>query len=268
MLQELKSLLKHYNMATDNVECADSRVVVMESYNKSKGNLTGINCKLCNNRGNFMVIEDGYEFFKPCKCMPARDTLARMEKSGLATMFKNYSMSKFTADTPWHKEMLSLAQRFIENPTGWIYIGGSSGSGKTHICTAIVNKLIRNGKDARYVLWREMSLQLKGNVNDSMAYTSIINPLKKTSVLYIDDFFKGSYNCPTVADVRIAYELLNHRYNNKELITIISSEMALENIFDIDEAIGGRIVEMAGANILNIKGGREVNKRLYNRSLQ
>ena len=268
MLQELKSLLNHCGITTANIECTDNRVVVMESYNKSKGNLTGFNCNLCNNRGNFMVIEDGYEYFKSCKCMSARDTLARMEKSGLATMFKNYSLAKFTADTPWHKEMLSLAQRFIENPKGWIYIGGSSGSGKTHICTAIVNKLIRSGKDARYVLWRDMALKLKSNINDSMAYTSIINPLKKTSVLYIDDFFKGSYPAPSVADVRIAYELLNHRYNNKELITIISSEMALEKIFDIDEAIGGRIFEMAGSNVLCIKGGREVNKRIHSRSNQ
>jgi DNA replication protein DnaC len=70
--------------------------------------------------------------------------------------------------------------------------------------------------------------------------------LKTFPVLYIDDFLKGGI---TDADIRLAFELLNYRYNNSSLLTIISSEVDLKNIFDADEALAGRIYERAKGNI-------------------
>ena len=64
--------------------------------------------------------------------------------------------------------------------------------------------------------------------------------LKRIPVLYIDDFFKGSAN---EADVRLAFEIINARYNDSHLRTIFSSEINFEGLEEIDEAVCGRIYE-------------------------
>ena len=46
------------------------------------------------------------------------------------------------------------------------------------------------------------------------------------------------------ADINLAYQLLNERYNTRRR-TIISSERSIEDILRIDEAVGGRIFELA-----------------------
>ena len=87
-------------------------------------------------------------------------------------------------------------------------------------------------------------------------------------VLYIDDLFKigkgqdGRKQRPTSADVNLAFEILNYRYNKPTCITIISSELYAEDILDIDEAIGSRIYERA--KIVNISNDRAKNQRIKN----
>ena len=71
--------------------------------------------------------------------------------------------------------------------------------------------------------------------------------LKKTEVLYTDDFLKGG---DTDADIRLAYEILNSRYNDRGLRTILSSEMTPEKLLRRDEALGGRIYERARGYVL------------------
>ena len=126
------------------------------------------------------------------------------------------------------------------------------------------------GKMVRYMLWRDDVVKLKGNVNDSEAYEKHMSEFKNAEVLYIDDLFKTGKNNegvpqkPTGADTNIAFELLNYRYNNPGLITLISSECRVTDILDIDEAIGGRIAERTiqhGYGI-NIKPDRTKNYRL------
>ncbi|MGL4774747.1 MAG: ATP-binding protein, partial [Clostridium sp.] len=59
------------------------------------------------------------------------------------------------------------------------------------------------------------------------------------------------------------YPILNYRYNNN-LPTIFSSECSREEILELDEALGGRIIESCGENIMYFKG-REYNYRLRER---
>ena len=117
------------------------------------------------------------------------------------------------------------------------------------------------------MMWEEEAPELKSMVNDAEAYQTRMNRLKNVDVLYIDDFFSGKKErngetiTPTAADVRLAREILNHRYVNGQT-TIISSEWYSMEVFEIDNALGGRIVEMCGPHCLNIKRSPEKNYRL------
>ena len=127
-----------------------------------------------------------------------------------------------------------------------MYFQGRPGSGKTHICTAICSDLMRKGKNVYYMAWRDESRTLKSLMN-SDEIDEPMRKLKRISVLYIDDFMKGGMSD---ADVRLAFEILNARYNDSKLRTIISSEYSIEKILELDEALGSRIYERSKGYIM------------------
>ena len=228
-------------------------------FNESKGDLNlkdNYDCQLCNNKGGRMELQVGYAgtpepVYVPCKCMKVRSMITKLERSGLKNIIKDYSFDKFEAAEDWQKTMKDTAIKFVKDEAHtWFFMGGNSGAGKTHLCTAITAHYLRKGKTAKYMLWRDEMPKIKAIVNDHEAYNKIITEMKTVDVLYIDDLFKmgkdrdGNVQPPTVADINIAFEILNYRYNNKELITVISSERTITDILEIDEAIGGRISEM------------------------
>ena len=95
----------------------------------------------------------------------------------------------------------------------------------------------------------------------------MIERYKTSEVLYIDDLFKtadqgGAKVPPSSADVRLAFEIVNYRYNNPDLLTIVSTEYYAGQLIDIDEAVGSRIIEKSGGNSFNIAKSRDRNYRL------
>ena len=76
----------------------------------------------------------------------------------------------------------------------------------------------------------------------------------------MDDFFKNEQL--SSADLRIANEIINYRcVANKR--TILSSERLVKDLIEIDQAIIGRIIEMAKEYVTEIVGA-EKNYRLRN----
>lgn len=246
--------------------------------NRLPGNLNeidGYDCPRCKNRGYIYIVReiergnavnDYNEAVVDCKCKPIRASLMRLKKSGLGDVVKRYTFDKYESLNDWQKHVKSRAKAFCEENKGVFFIGGQSGCGKTHICTAITVEFLRHGKSAYYMLWQDETVKLKASIMESIEYQTQMDKLKNVDVLYIDDFFKpvGNQEQPSQADIKLAYELINHRYNNGELITVISSERLIGEILDIDEATGGRIVEYAGDYMLNIGRDRSKNYRLRN----
>lgn len=234
-----------------------------DRYNTSAGSLQGYNCKKCKNRGSFWKFKDGEIVTVPCECQEFRKTLYKIEKSGLKGSIDKLTFDSFNASTDWQEHIKIQAKAFVQDHNGkWFYIGGQVGCGKTHICTAIVGELFKQGKTGQYMLWRDEAVKLKASVNDYDVYKKIIDPLKTVDVLYIDDFFKTEKNkLPTQADINVAFEILNHRYSNDK-ITVISSERTIDELLDIDEAVGSRIYEKTRESNIIIGQNRSKNYRL------
>jgi len=253
---------------TQTINAEDPYIKLMKArcdgFNNQEGTLSDYDCPICKNKGQVMEIHDGYESLIECNCMQVRRTISRIKKSGLANLIKKYTFNQFKVTSSWQKNALDISQNFLANHRGkWFYIGGQVGAGKTHLCTALVNEFIKAGNEAYYMLWRDTVVSLKSVVTDAESYEKAIRPLKEVKVLYIDDFFKTEQNKkPTTADINIAFEILNYRYNNHELITIISSEMMMKEIIDIDEAVGSRIYERARQHCINITRDIQKNYRL------
>ena len=236
----------------------------IEQHNRNIGDLKGYNCLECKNKGYIAVMVDDHERLRECKCMNIRRNAERLVKSGLSQLLQECTFETYIAKEPWQKSAKLLAEKYIiDFYNHWFYAGGQVGSGKTHLCTAIAGYFLDMGKSAKYMLWRDEIVPLRAMVTDSEAYVTTINRLKKVEVLYIDDFFKTERGKqPSTADINIAFEILNYRYINRELITIISCEKHLEELIDIDEAVGSRIYQKTKEYCLNINNDRARNYRM------
>lgn len=212
--------------------------------NKNPGSLTGIDCKDCLNRGySAYMTDDGEIRMMECHCMAERRSRERIKKSGLENVVARYTFDNWQVNEPWQAEALQAAERYAEEKKGWFIAFGNVGTGKSHLCTAICSRLMADGIDVSYMLWRDVSTRAKAAVN-SETYTEIVNPLKTIPALYIDDFYKtGKGQEPTTADVNLAFEILNDRYTDDKKLTIISTERSMKELLAIDEAVGSRIYE-------------------------
>lgn len=218
-------------------------------------NLTdGIDCHTCLNKGYIADVDEQGKFItRDCQCMARRRSLNRIKRSGLSDLLKNYTLDTWIERETWQKSLSNMVRKYVEDPSGWFFLAGRPGTGKTHLCTALCGLLLDKGFDTRYVLWRDLSVQAKAVVNDDEEYQKIVEPLKRVKVLYLDDFFKtGKGQTPTTGDVNLAFEILNNRYINENLITIISSEWTASQIIDIDEAVGSRIYERSKGNYADL----------------
>lgn len=229
--------------------------------------IDGYVCEKCRNRGYIYSANGMYVTRRDCDCWQARQSIRRMQRSGLGNVIEKYTFPLYRAKEPWQKSIRDAAESFCKDAAArWFFIGGASGAGKSHICTAICGELLKTNA-VHYMMWEEESVELKGMITDGESYYPRLNRLKEVDVLYIDDFFSGHRERggeiakPTNPDIRLAREILNHRYVNDK-ITIISSEWYSMEIFDMDAALGGRIVEKAGRYRLDVKRGADKNYRL------
>lgn len=215
------------------------------------GDLGELDCPKCKNRG-WIAYNDGDGIvYEKCDCMPRRAALKRIRESGLSALLEDYRLDNYETPEPWQQSALTKARQYAENPgKSWFYIYGLPGTGKSHLCTAVCGALLEAGQAVRYMLWRDESRDLKAIVNDSAAYNKAMHELKGADILYIDDFLKGGMGD---ADKRLAFELLNSRYNSRRP-TLISSELSIDAVLDWDEAIGSRIYERAKGYVIHANG--------------
>lgn len=225
------------------------------------------NCDTCLNRGYIMKATRSdaglwHEVMIECKCMKARRAINLMQKSGLEDKIKKCRFSNFEITEDWQKTILKVAQEYAKQPQGWFFIGGQPGAGKTHLCTAIARKLLLKNIEVRYMLWRDEISKIKSSFGD-VNLPAYVGKLKTVECLYIDDLFKApTGKAITDWEIEQAFEIVNARYSNPGLITIISSEKTLKEIISVDEAIGSRIAEKSGKNILNVEKDTQKNYRL------
>lgn len=208
------------------------------------------NCPDCEGTGYVYYIDaNDYEYSRVCDCiMKQRAEFKRKARSGMTTS----QFDTFETKEEWQHMIKNASMQFASHGKGWFFIGGQRGCGKTHLCKAICDKLMEH-KTVGYMNYVSEVRRLKydGEERD-------IDNWKNIEVLYIDDLFKVA---PTDAELKIVFEILNHRYENGKT-TIISSEHTFNELMEIDEAIASRIKEKSGSYMLNIAPNESRNYRL------
>ena len=240
----------------------------VEVFNNLPGDLPGPPCPKCHNKGRVMFLRDGYKTIRECECMAARKSLHRMDKSGLGELLERCTFESYQTRFPWQETAKKMALDFAKCPSGrWFVASGCSGGGKTHLCTAICKRLLEAGMAVQYMLWVDESRRLKAFVTDDAAYQRMMGSYKTVKVLYIDDLFKprteeDKYTgnrfrvTATAADISLAFEIINSRTLRPNLITIISTELSLDDIMKMDTALGSRIYKASKGYYLYLSGDK------------
>lgn len=220
-------------------------------------------CPLCGDYGYRFYFYDGYEYAEECECFGKVKSEQSVKRAGVK---REMTFDNFYVDKPFQKSIKEKAIQFTEDgylAGQWFFVGGQVGCGKTHICTAIINRLASGGVNCKYMAWREEAVQLKAIVNEHEEYHFKLMELCNIPVLYIDDLWKtqGGF-APTQADVNLAFQIINHRYLDNTKVTIISCEYDSKQLLDIDEATASRIIEKSKTYMLDVSKSRDKNYRL------
>lgn len=228
----------------------------------NKNKKDGYNCNKCKNKGIIYILEEDEAISTSCpECTAIRKGLFEIQKSGLGDYgFKNFTVSE---KGNWQEKLLQGADEFARSDgDNWLYISGQCGAGKTHLCTAaVLNRIYLQGLEALPFKWVEASKKLKRFSNDGSTETEL-EKYKRIALLYIDDLFKTKTgDGVTSADINLAFDIIDYRYTHK-LVTVISSEKSIDEIIAIDEALGGRIKQMAKKYAYHINKDRSKDYRL------
>lgn len=201
-------------------------------------------CSIC--EGGYLVAEwkkqaDLTAPMKQCSCVSEAINRKHLRVSGLSELAERCTFDSFITSEAWQRALKDKALEYLKEwKRNSFFLSGQSGSGKTHLCTAICNEIIHSGARLKYFQWIKDGTKLKTLVSDRELYRLEIKPCLSADVLYIDDFLKGDISN---ADLRLAFEIIDSRYISGKS-TIISSERNLSSIRTKDEALAGRIYEM------------------------
>lgn len=222
----------------------------------------GYNCTACKNRGYFALINAAGDFaLRACTCNNVRTQIRNATNSGFGDMLDKYTFEAYEVKEDWQKKVKQGALLYTQQQElPWLYIGGMSGAGKSHICTAAATRILQQGKVVKYILWRDIFHKGETYRYNEEQYNAFISELANVEVLVIDDFLKIMDSSKQGSALEIAFDLINRRYNNSKA-TIISSEYQLNELETLDKALHGRIKERCGKFTLNIKNETNRNYR-------
>lgn len=229
------------------------------------------NCNQCQDKGYLIINEDGTETVKFCECRELAWAKERLEKSGIADRVKNNTFKNYEVNNQARLNARNICIKYITdfNKEKSLLLQGQVGSGKTHLAIATCNKLLEK-YSVRYMSYVKDIVELKFNMNKTEFYNKKINEYRDVSVLFIDDLFKGFEKGDyerAKAELRIMYDIINYRYDNKKSM-IITTELTTDKLLELDEALASRIIEMTNNFETESKyrfefKGKNLNYRIY-----
>ncbi|MHB8575770.1 MAG: ATP-binding protein [Dehalococcoidia bacterium] len=155
---------------------------------------------------------------------------------------------------PSHQERfaraLADAQRFAEQPDGWLLLLGESGTGKTHIAAAIANRCIERGEPVFFSVVPDLLDHLRAAYGPAseVPYDRLFDTVRNAPLLVLDSL--GTQFSTPWAEEKL-FQVINHRYNSR-LPMVFTSATAIE---DLDERLRTRLSDPSLTRIHMLEDG-------------
>lgn len=197
-----------------------------------------------------------------CTCQSEERIRKCITRSGIdENEYRSKTFDSFIAETDEQIKMKQIAENFCrdENATGF-GLFGKSGTGKTHMCIAVLNEFCKKGVSHLYFAYRKEIQELVAfSKYDNESYNKALGRWINVPILYIDDLFKFiGDDKNSREELKIMFALIDARYINKKK-TLFSSEFTGKELLAIDEALGSRIIKMCKEYSMKCTGE---NKRI------
>jgi len=140
------------------------------------------------------------------------------------------------------QEAYRLAVEFAKSPEGWLVFLGTTGCGKTHLASAIVNYRYLNQEPALFVVVPEFLDHLRSTFNpeSEVSYDVLFEGVKTAPLLVLDDF--GEHSTTPWAREKL-YQVINYRYNAR-LAMVITTRYSLDDILEeIESSVSSRLAD-------------------------
>ena len=109
-----------------------------------------------------------------------------------------------------------------------LYIAGDLGVGKTYVCTALANDLVRKGKKVAFVKVSDFINDMRRSVTtDTKRYDTLIRKLQEAEVLFLDDI--GSESVSSFSRDDVLFTILDDRMENKRM-TLFTSNLNRDDL--------------------------------------
>ena len=138
-------------------------------------------------------------------------------------------------------EAHAAAKVFAEDPSGWLYLAGPTGVGKTHLAAAIVGESIAQGREVLFRFVPDLLDDLRRSYGPAggKSFDRVFSHVRDVDVLILDDF--GAEASTGWAEEKL-YQLIVHRHDSM-MPTVFTSRNTLETIGDSDIRITSRYSE-------------------------
>lgn len=214
-------------------------------------------CKMPRREG----CDSGYYYFEKDECRTTAECPNKKKKAfqercqrvlnsaGIPEPYLKKTFDQF--EPAGNESVFNTVKSWAENPSGWIFLHGAVGTGKTHLSCAAIQVAIMKGSKGYFaslpdVLWESQPSNNGAN--------ELVKRLMEIPLLGLDDL--GAHRDTTFA-IEVIFRILNRRYM-AALPTIITSNWTLKDMANIGidwKRIADRIVEMTRPNrILKLKG--------------
>ena len=154
--------------------------------------------------------------------------------------FRDKTFETFDPKVPGVDKAYREARAFANDPTYWLVLAGSYGSGKTHLAAAIANQALAQGNPVLFEVVPDLLDHLRsafGPTSD-LAYDELFERVRTAGLLILDDL--GTENTTPWAREKL-YQIVNYRYNYRQP-TVITTNRRLT---DIDDRIRSRMTDAA-----------------------
>ena len=208
--------------------------------------------------------EKGVIRYGMCACKIKEQNKLRL---GINIGFQDKTLDNYKVTNTIQAEIKTKAGQYIQdfNNNSFCLLG-QVGAGKTHVAASIANALIDKNVNVRYVLFNQL---VEDYIKADDEQLRVLDAkYKQVQVLLIDDLFKTSITSwngvkkLNTKHLEIMFDLINYRYLNKKAV-IITCEMLVNQLLDLDEAITSRILEMSRGYVVQIQKDVKMNYRIW-----
>ena len=200
-------------------------------------------CQVCGSRGWYTpdVVVGHPDFGQIITCYCQQQRLSD-ERLGRLLRYSNLGhLTRFTFDTlnpdgiaedadscALFADACRTAEKYAENPVGWLVLVGPNGSGKTHLAAAIANHCIKSEQIVFFMHVPDLLDDLRAAYAPSseITYSELYAQVVDAPLLILDGL--GAHSSTPWADEKLQ-QVINHRFN-AELPTVVTTANDLEEL--------------------------------------